>query len=195
MNGVCNEFRQLVHAMVDGEVAGPRAMSLHLHAGACRACGLRLESAREVSGALTRMSEQPAEPPAGLVQQIMNRLPSRAGRRFPRAGWMAAAGAGTLAVLALAGQALAALLGATPSPRLPGARIALETAGGWLQRFAALLEGLGEVPNLLPVPPALASGSSLLPGLALIATGLLGAAAALTLSARLGLASLRRQSG
>jgi hypothetical protein len=195
MNGLCTEFRQLVHALVDGEVTGPRAMSLHLHAASCRACGLRLESAREVSGELTRMSEQPAEPPPGLVQTIMSSLPSRESRRFPRAGWAAAAAAGTLAVLALAGQALAALLGATPSPRLPGARAAIETVGGWLQRFAALLEGLGEVPNLLPGTPELASGPSFLPGLALIATGLLGLAAALTMSARRGLLSLRRQSG
>jgi hypothetical protein len=194
VNGLCNEFRQMVHALVDGEVAGPRAMSLQLHAASCPACGARLASARELAGALTRLADRPVEPPPDLVGRVMDRLPAPRRQRSRRAAWLAAT-VGTLAILAAAGQALAALLGGSPSPRLPGTRLALQAAGGWLERFAAFLEGLGEVPNLLPAAPEMVSSSSLLPGLALIATGLMGAAAALTLSARRTLSSLRRQSG
>ena len=72
-------------------------------------------------------------------------------------------------------------------------RAGLEIAGTWLTRFAALVEGFGGLPAPPLGPPELSAGSSFLAGLVLIASGLLGAAAALTLSARQALAATRQR--
>jgi hypothetical protein len=193
VNGTCREFRHLVHALVDGEIRGPRAVALQFHAAACAPCGARLESARELAAALHRLGRHPAQPPDDFVPRLMQRLAACRPLRIRRAGWMAGAAALTVAGLGLAARLLISGTGGASEPLLPGVRAGLEIVGMWLARFAALVEGLGGLPALPPGPPELSAGSSFLAGLILIASGLLGAAAALTLSARQALAATRQR--
>ncbi len=196
MSRPCRQLQGAVHRLADDELTGGQALALRLHATSCPPCQDRVEGAGRLARTLRHAGARTVEPPADLPARILASLPAAA-RPAPwrrRAALAAAvlAGPGTAALLLarLAGAAA----GGMNDPVLAGARSALGTAVGWLGRFDALLQlfaGAASLPAALPTVPAV---TSLLPAVALIATGLLGAMTALSLTAAPRLSGSRRAS-
>ena len=178
----CRRFTTHVHPLVSGEVDGALALKLGLHAGGCPSCDALLGSARRVGERLDAAGEVAVEPPADLVQRVMRALPDDAGRwRYVGAGLAAAlaVGVGLAVALLIAGAA-----GFSFGPPLVELRSAMASIAGRLQQFGALLQALaGSLPRFPSPAGGGGGGSMVLPGLALVTTGLLGALATVTLSA------------
>jgi anti-sigma factor (TIGR02949 family) len=190
----CQDLGAALHRLVDGELASGSALALRMHAAACPPCARRVDGARRVSAVLASMGSQAAVPPADLTARIMVSLPaaSRPWTWRGKATLAAAAAIGLSTAGAVATRAVLSLGGAAGDPVLSGMRAALGSAGQWLGRFDALAQVLL---GLLELPAGLSAGPSsptLLPALALIAIGLLGATTALTLSAAPRLSTSRR---
>lgn len=183
MRRACQHLRAQAHALVEGDLDSGRAANLQIHAAGCLPCEVVLDGARTVFRELIREASLPApSPPPHLVTHIMDDLPGPSpGQRL----WIAAAcSAATVGAAALFLAVLARLLPAGGGrPLLPGLRAGLDTAAQWLAPFGDLLHTLGRLPGLASGSAPTAGGPSVLPGLVLIAAGLLGLATVLTLSA------------
>ena len=179
----CRNALFLAHSLAEGQLDDSTAAGLRLHAAGCASCAQALDGARHVLTALQQAASRPvAAPPADLVHHIMARLPEPSARQrlwIAVGGSAAAASAATVLVAALVrlmpvggGRSL-----------LPGLRDILATTGAWLGRFAALFEASGGLPMPGSSSISLGAGPSILPALLLIATGLMGLTAVLTLTA------------
>jgi predicted anti-sigma-YlaC factor YlaD len=98
----CNDYRDLIHARLDGELPGGRAADLDAHLDACASCRELADDLAAVASGLRALPEHPL-PPA-VLQEVFDRTVRR--RRvilFPRLtqlpwkGWAA----GTLAAAVL----------------------------------------------------------------------------------------------
>jgi len=184
LSRACRRLQNYAHALVEGDLDNGRAANLQIHAAGCLPCAEVLDGARAVLNELTRAAALPAPPPPPhLVIRITECLPAPAPRErlWLAAGGTAAMAAGATLFLALLARFLPAGGG---SPLLPGLRAGLDTAAQWLAPFGNLLDTLGSLPGIPSGNAAASGGSSVLPALALIATGLFGMVTALMIQAR-----------
>ncbi len=191
----CRRFEYHVHPLSSGEVDGALAMALSFHAARCIDCEARLHSARRVTAFLDTAAEQEVEPPETLVSTIMSALPDA--RRFwtRRRLWGMGLTGGLAAGLGLALLPLLASWGglAAGSP-FTEIHMALSALASRLQQFGTVIETLVDrLPRLPAGPGGVPSGHTLLPGLALVTTGLLGTLTALYLTAAGGAARWRHR--
>lgn len=183
MKRECRDLLTLGHGLAEGQLDSGRAAALSMHAAGCPPCNRVLNGARQVLTELQQASgrEAPA-PPADLTYNIMTRLPVPSSRHRLLMAAGAAAATASAATIFIA--ALARLMPASGGRSLvPGLSAGLAAAGAWLGRFAALFEFSGGLPLPAGSDLSLASGPSILPALLLIATGLMGLTAVLTLTA------------
>ena len=191
----CRRFVLHMHPLASGEVEGALALSLSCHAASCPACGAKLHSAQRVADLLERSPRHTVEPPARLVHRVMAALP--AVPRIPgarRYAWGIGLAASLTAAVGLTLTIfLAGSYGPTGAPQLAEVRSVLAAVSSRLQQFSAVLESLaGELPRLQTGLPGIPASRALLPGLALLTTGLLGTLTALYLSTWRGLIRARR---
>ena len=192
----CSRFLGQVHLLVSGEIEGALALTLNFHAARCVDCEARLASARRVVALLETSAREPVEPPARLVANIMAALPPdpHLVRRRRHAWGIGVAAAGLGAVLGLAVVLVLSGAGGPPvGAPFAGIRSVLATLASTLQQFGALLTALADkLPHLSPGASHVGGGRTVLPGLLLVSTGLLGALAAAYMTAARGLAQARR---
>ena len=189
----CRRFEYHVHPLSSGEVDGALAMALSFHAARCIDCEARLHSARRVTAFLDTAAEQEVEPPETLAQRAG--IPeSRIGHAYQGRQGMLVTG-GLAAGLGLAQLPLLASWGvlAAGSP-FTEIHMALSALASRLQQFGTVIETLVDrLPRLPAGPGGVPSGHTLLPGLALVTTGLRGTLTALYLTAAGGAARWRHR--
>lgn len=183
MKRECSSMLSLAHGLAEGQVDSGKAAGLSMHAAGCLSCTRVLNGARHVLAELHQESthEVPG-PPADLAGRIMARLPEPSARQRLLIAVGGAAATASAATVFLA--ALFRLLPASGGKSLlPGLNAGLAATGAWLGRFAALFEVSGGLPLPASSGISLTTGPSVLPALLLIATGLMGITAVLTLTA------------
>jgi hypothetical protein len=179
----CLRFRSSMHALSEGEAPASGEGALLGHAAACAACARALDSSRRLVRALALASHSDVAPPPDLVPRILAALPGRKPASRRRTAW--ALGGGVALALVLGGGVGAAWLlsHGADGAQLVWLRASMLSASAFIARFAALLAAAQLAPAL-PAGPRLHGSLPVdLQGLALIVTGLLGAASALCLAA------------
>lgn len=183
MTSACRSNLARAHALASGDLDSPTADRVQSHITACRPCGAVLHDARMLLQTLDAGARRTLPPPPDdLVGLIMDQVPRRRTRRHLLLTGGVAAGilAASLLVMMLPG--MMATFGGLNL--MPGLRAGLAASGQWAARFAALFEAAGVLPGLPMASPAMTAVTTVLPGLGLIASGLAGMAAALTISTR-----------
>jgi len=182
MKQACSRVLAVAHQQAEEHNSSALAF-VRIHAASCPKCTHIVTGAQQVLAQLQRAANEPIPaPPEDLVHRIMARLPEPSTRQrlwIAVGGSAAAASAATIFVAAL----VRLLPTASGQGLMPGLRGGLAATGAWLGRFAALFEAWGGLPLPGGGGGSMAGGASLLPPLLLIATGLLGLTAVITLAA------------